>query len=165
MAKTPIVITGFMATGKSTVAPIVARKLGWSHFETDDEIERRLNLTIPEIFAQHGEETFRYYEQRISTEVTLMQHVVVSTGGGLLIDDFSRALLLQKAYVVCLDAPETVIADRLADTTGRPVASEWRKRYHERLPIYRSIPHQVDTTDKTPDAIAQEIITLWNASP
>jgi shikimate kinase len=165
MAKTPIVITGFMATGKSTVAPIVAHKLGWSVFETDAEIVRRAGKSIPQLFAQHGEASFRELERTLCYEIPQLQHIVVSTGGGMLIDDVSRRLLVRNAFVVCLTAPESVIAERLADTSGRPVAAEWQTRYHERLPKYNEIPNQIDTTGKAPDAIAQEVISLWNASP
>lgn len=169
-ARTPIVITGFMATGKSTVAPLVARKLGWSHLETDAIIEQRAGMPIPAIFAQHGEASFRELERTLCYEIPQMQHIVISTGGGMLIDDISRRLLLDSAFVVCLTAPLAVIAARLAESAnreGRPIAqdeTEWRRRYTERLPKYSQIPHQIDTNGKAPDAIAQEVISLWNAS-
>ncbi len=160
-----IVITGFMGTGKSTVSPLVAEMLKRLFIETDAEIERRAGLSIPQIFAQQGEAAFRQMERALCEELSAQQGLVISTGGGTLIDDVNRVLMLKSGFVVCLNASLAILERRLNASSNRPLASEWRQRLAQREAIYRTIPYQIDTSDLSPHEIAQEIIHLWrNAS-
>jgi shikimate kinase len=160
-----IVITGFMGTGKTTVAPLVAGKLGRAYIETDEEIVRHAGKPIPEIFAEQGEPAFRQLEYEMCEHIAAQRNLVVSTGGGMLIADRARDLMVKSAFVVCLNAPPDVIEQRISGDAGRPLSGQWRELLAKRQPIYARIPYQVDTTGKLPEQIAQEIIVLWqNAS-
>ncbi len=160
--KQNIVITGFMGTGKSTVAPIVAERLGRDYMETDAEIEALAGKTIPEIFAKQGEVAFRQMERELCRYLTTQHGLVISTGGGMLVNDKNRRLMLESAFVVCLTAePETIENRIIADVDGRPLAGNWRELLQKRQSAYGAIPHQINTTDKSPQAIAEEILTLW----
>ncbi|MEM9951980.1 MAG: shikimate kinase [Chloroflexota bacterium] len=156
-----IVLTGFMATGKSTIGAMLAKKLGRVFFDVDMAIEHRTGLTIPRIFANHSEPFFRAIEKGIIHEVCLQKNWVIATGGGAIMDDESRETLLRSSFVVCLNASPAEIEARLRASDARPLAGEWRERLAERTPIYNLIPNQVDTTDKSPEAITEEIIALW----
>ncbi len=160
--KQNIVIAGFMGTGKSTVAPLVAEQLGRDFMETDAEIEARTGKTIPEIFAKQGEAAFRHMERELCRYLTTRHELVISTGGGMLVNEVNRGLMLESAFVVCLTAtPETIEKRIIADGDGRPLAGNWRELLQQRQPAYGAIPHQIDTTDKSPEAIAEEILALW----
>lgn len=156
-----IVLTGFMATGKTTVGRILAKKLGRVFFDVDTAIEHRTGLTIPRIFANHSEPFFRAIEKGICHEISLQNNLLIATGGGAILDDDSRNAFLQASFLVNLNASPEIIESRLLASDARPLAGEWRERFAQRKPIYDALPHQVDTTGKTPEKIAEEIMQLW----
>lgn len=163
-----IVITGFMGTGKSTVGRRVAELLGRPFVDTDEEILKRVGMAIPEIFATYGEEGFRHIEKRICRFYAAQRGYVIATGGGMLVDEGNREVMVASGFVVCLNALPEVIRQRLMkDPAERPLlAGDWLAMLEKRRPAYAEIPYQIDTTSKTPEAVAQEIVRLWqNASP
>jgi len=138
---TNIVLTGFMGTGKSVVGRDVASRLGRKFVDMDDEIEARAGKSIPEIFAQDGEASFREMEAALCRELNgegsrnefieglptepieglqpeLVEGVVVATGGGALVDPESRALMMQNGTVICLSCSVDEILQRLEETTN-----------------------------------------------
>lgn len=156
-----IVLTGFMATGKSTVAVILAKKLGRVFFDVDTAIEHRTGLIIPRIFANHSEPFFRAIEKGICHEIALQKELVVATGGGAILDQDSREVLLKNSFVVCLTATADIIEERLRASDLRPLAGEWRERFTKRKTIYDSLPNIVDTSNKSPEQVAEEVLQLW----
>jgi shikimate kinase len=156
-----IVLTGFMATGKSTVGQIIATKLGRVFYDVDAAIEHRTGLTIPRIFAEHSEPFFRAIEKGICHEIALQKNLVVATGGGAIIDDDNRAALLKTSFVVCLIASPEVIEARLQQFDARPLAGRWRELLEKRLSIYESLSNIIDTTGKIPEQVAEEVLSLW----
>jgi shikimate kinase len=77
-----IVLTGFMGSGKSTVGPLVAERLGWRFIDADDVIEREAGTTISQIFAQQGESAFRDLEHKTIRQLALEENLVLALGGG-----------------------------------------------------------------------------------
>lgn len=160
--KPNIVITGFMGTGKSTVAPLIAQMMSREFVDTDMVIVSRANMTIPEIFAAWGESKFRQLEAEVCVDLAAQTNLVVATGGGALMNPDTLAAMSSTGMVVCLTAAPDVIAERLADEReGRPLAAEWRNLLEKRQPYYAAIPYQVNTTGKSPQVVATEVITLW----
>ena len=156
-----LVLTGFMGTGKSTVGQMLATQLDRVFFDMDTAIEHRTGLTIPRIFAQYSEPFFRAIEKGICHELALQQHLVIATGGGALIDEDNRRIMQQTGFVVCLTATPDSIEARLKQSDARPLAGRWRELLALRQPMYDQFAHCIDTTDKTPDTITEEILTLW----
>lgn len=156
-----IVLTGFMGTGKSTVGVLLAGRLGRVFVDMDEVLEHRVGLTIPHIFATYGEAAFRAIEKGIAHELMLRQNLVIATGGGALLDADSREFVQAHAFVICLNADSMQIETRLAEGDGRPLASNWRHLLAARQPIYASLSRQIDTTQKTPAQVAEEIEALW----
>jgi shikimate kinase len=159
-----IVITGFMGTGKTTVGRRVAELTNRPFIDTDDEIVKREGKTIPQIFLEDGEFVFRAKERQLCVELAAQRGLVIATGGGMLVDEGNRALMLASGFVVCLDAAPETIARRLAHTTNRPLAQNWQQVLEKRRAIYAQIPIHVYTTDRTPDDVAQEIVRLWHSA-
>lgn len=160
--KRNIVLTGFMGTGKTTVGQLVADYLGWLFRDADEEIERRFGKPIPQIFAEDGEPTFRRYESVVCQSLAAMVDVVIATGGGMLVSESNRELMLKSGFVVCLTATPDELEARLADDDGRPLLKgDWRALLARRQPAYETIPFQVDTTGREPYEIAQEVVWLW----
>lgn len=157
-----IIITGFMGTGKTTVAKIVAERLHLPLVDTDEKIVEQARKSIPEIFAQDGEAVFRHHERRVCRFYAGQSGYVIATGGGALVDAENRLVMLASGLVVCLLASKAAIRERLAGQTGRPLfLGDWEALYDKRAEAYAAIPHQIDTSARTPEDVAQEIIRLW----
>ncbi len=155
-----IVITGFMGAGKTTVGEILARKLNRRFVDMDVEIEARSGFTIPQIFRRHGEEGFREMERRLIRELALRHGLVISTGGGALVDDEMREMIGRHGLIICLNASKEEIRARLAESLDRPLAADWEKLFDARQSAYAKISHQIMTSGKTPREIAAEIAAL-----
>jgi len=158
-----IVLAGFMGTGKTTVGSLVADALGWSFVDADDEIERRTGRIIADIFEQDGETAFRQIESAVCMSLAARTKVVIATGGGMLIDEGNRTILLASGLVICLTGTTDELEKRLApEADVRPLLrTDWKALYAARKPVYDSLPFQIDTTGRTPPDIALEIVNLW----
>jgi len=161
-----IVITGFMGTGKSTVGRLVAKITNRTFIDTDEIIVHRVGISIPEIFARDGEQCFRQMERDLCRYLAAQIELVISTGGGTLVDDANRALMVTSAFVFCLNATPQAILKRVGHNQDRPLLKgDWHALMEKRRAAYGQIPYQVDTTDKKPEQVAEEILKLWqNAS-
>ena len=155
-----IVITGFMGTGKSTVAEIVARKLNRPLVDMDREIETRAGFSIPQIFRRQGEAAFRDLERQLTHELALRHGLVIATGGGALVDANSREMMSQHGIVICLNASKAEIRARLGENQNRPLAADWEAHLDARRGAYAQIRHQIMTTGRTPADIAADILAL-----
>lgn len=160
-----IVLTGFMGTGKTTVGQCIAEKTQRLLVDTDDEIVRQAGKAIPTIFQEDGEDYFRYLERRICRFYAGQRGYVIATGGGMLVDEGNREVMDSSGFVVCLDATMDAIRERLSGQTSRPLFNhDWESLYEKRRQAYAVIKHHVDTTNKTVEAVTQEVIHLWQMS-
>lgn len=108
-----IFLTGFSGTGKSTVGRAVARLLGWRFVDTDELIVEATGKSIATIFEEGGEAEFRRVEHEYLTEVCEAERQIVSTGGGIVMDDRNRRLMETSGVVVCLEAGLGTIRRRI----------------------------------------------------
>jgi shikimate kinase len=159
-----LIVTGFMGAGKTTVGQRVAALLKRRFVDADDVIVERAEMSIAQMFATKGEAAFRALEKEVCRDLAAEREIVVATGGGMLVDPENRARMLQSGLVVCLDAAPDVIRARLALGEGRPLAGNWEALYEQRRAVYAEIPTHVDTSARTPDSIAQEIVRLWRTA-
>lgn len=155
-----IVLTGFMGTGKSTIARRLARESGRPLVDADDLIVERSGLTIPEIFAQQGEAAFRALEAQLCKELAAQDGLVIATGGGMLVAPENRAVMMRPAIVICLDAAPETIESRLSASGGRPLASQWRALYEARKPAYAALPYHLATDGLTVEQTVQAVRAL-----
>jgi len=120
-----IVLTGFRATGKSTLGRIIAQKLGYEFLDTDTEICRRFGATVAEIVAEHGWGTFRQAEAQLLRELSLVSGMIIATGGGAIEHQAQWQSLREVSYVVWLDADADTINSRIS---ADPVSTHQRPR-------------------------------------
>lgn len=157
-----------MGTGKSAVGPLAARTLGYTYIDLDRVIAEAARMTVPEIFAQEGEASFRARESEALAEVSAREGCVVSTGGGVVLSEANRRRMAETGHVVCLTAsPEAIVRRTRRGRARRPLLAgeddldaKVRTLLAEREPFYRECHHIVDTTDRSVDAVAEEIVTL-----
>ncbi|KJU86304.1 shikimate kinase [Candidatus Magnetobacterium bavaricum] len=165
-----IVLTGFMATGKTTVGCLLSDTLDRPLIDIDSEIETATKMKINEIFATHGEPHFRQLETEMAIKVSSLKGVIISTGGGIVLRQENMTYLRSNGYIVCLMATPEAILSRVAGTDDRPllkVPNPLQKIYellNFRRPLYEKADLVIDTDDKTPEMVVAEVIAMTTFS-
>jgi shikimate kinase len=164
-----LLLVGMMGAGKSTVARLAADRLGWTWVDTDTEVSRTGGAPVPELFARHGEAEFRRGEAAaLEAALQLEGPLVVSVGGGAVLDPGNRDVLRTAGIVVWLRAtPETLIG-RVHDGAGRPLLvgdtpqereATLRRIDAERRPFYAEVADDiVDVDHFAPDEVAEYLL-------
>ena len=164
-----IVLTGFMGSGKTTVGPLVAERLGWSFVDVDDVIAAEARTTIPEIFLSEGEAEFRRRERAAIASLARGEELVLALGGGAVEDEATRELLLSAAetLMVHLDVELETALERCKGTEHlRPVLADdanLASRYERRLPLYRMAHVSLKVDALTPEQVADAIVRAAQA--
>src|SRR5690606_30810024 len=121
LAGKPLVLVGMMGAGKTTVGRRIASRLERQFIDSDEEIERAAQMTIPEIFAQRGEPEFRAGEMRVISRLLKEKDILLATGGGAFINVETRALIKAEAVSVWLKADLDVLFERVSRRSNRPL--------------------------------------------
>jgi shikimate kinase len=158
-----IVLTGFMGSGKSTVGPLVAARLGWRFIDVDPAIEAEAGMTIAEIFRRAGEAAFRRREQETIARMAAEEKLVLALGGGAIEDERTRELLLAGAgtRLVHLEVELATTLARCGADPARPVLADrahLEARYLRRLPLYRLAHATVRVDRLTPTEAAEAVV-------
>ncbi|MFC1914185.1 shikimate kinase [Chloroflexota bacterium] len=164
--KSSIALIGFMGTGKTAVGKALAEKLGKKFLEMDARIEKKAGKTIPEIFRDDGEISFRELEIEVAGEVAGRKNAVIACGGGVVLNKINIDRLKQAAIVVYLTAnPEIILKRTSADATDRPLLqtpdqlSRIKDLLRFRKPFYeRAADIEIDTSMLDIDTVAEQII-------
>jgi shikimate kinase len=163
-----ICLTGFMGSGKSTVARLLARQIGWQYVDLDKRIIEITGLTIPQIFERHGEPGFRKIEHEelervVGEAVEFNKPRIISLGGGTTAQPENVQLLRESgAVLVWLHCPVEELLSRVARITNRPLfrdAASFRKLYEERLPSYELSDYRVESNIE-PLRVVEQILAL-----
>lgn len=161
-----IILTGFMGTGKTTVGRLLAARLDRPFIDMDDQLQTHFGKPIREVFAQEGEAHFRTAEAQLCAQLAQQAGLVISTGGGALVSADNRTTLGATGVLLCLTANMDEILRRVAATGERPLLNvpemEQRQRIQEllnsRRTAYGAIPHQIDTSGYSPEALVEQIV-------
>jgi shikimate kinase len=180
-----VILTGFMATGKSTVARHLARRLQWRLIDCDVEISARAGKSIPQIFRECGEAYFRALERSVIAEITAdprrcaqcghRRPAVIATGGGAIVDPQNYAALRDCGVIICLGARPEVIARRVASGvkarpmlahSSMPVKQRIAELMEQRREAYARAAFTIDTSDRTVEQVVDAILdALADAYP
>jgi shikimate kinase len=177
-----VILTGFMATGKSVVSRALADRLAWPLIDCDAILEARAGKPISAIFSEKGEPHFRELENGLIVEITADAHrcaqcgnprpAVIATGGGAIVDARNYAALAKAGVVICLTARPEVIARRIGPEAaarpmltrgGKPVPERIAELMAERREAYAQAAILVDTSDLFVDEAVDAILAALAA--
>lgn len=168
MKKKNIILVGFMATGKTSVGRQLAQKTGMQFVDMDALIVEREGRAINEIFATDGEPYFRELEKELSKELAQQSGLIISTGGGIVLNPDNIAAFSATGLVACLTAQPEEILRRVARCQSRPLLADDKEKkvrdlLQQRRPLYEAIPFQVTTDGRKPEEIAARILQQFHS--
>lgn len=174
-----VFVAGFMGSGKSTIAPILANSLGYDAMDIDHEIEQREGKSVSDIFREHGEKHFRQIESFVLQECVRRTRCVISLGGGTITSPENLRLVKSSGILVYLKAEPEEIFKRLHYKMDRPLLrsadglqlpdDELRRKIQqlllEREPYYAQADITIMTDDKRIGFTVDEIMRSLQRVP
>ena len=163
-----IFLIGYRGRGKTTVARLLAERLGWRWLDADAVLEERAGRSIRRIFEEDGEAAFRRMEAELLEELARCQRCVIATGGGVVLREDNRQRLRESGCVVWLDADAATLWRRVqgdaATAERRPNLTvgglaEVEQLLRVRAPLYRECAQlRVESAGRPPEAVVEEIL-------
>lgn len=164
----PLWLIGMMGAGKTTVAPLVAGRLGWEWFDTDREVESSTGRTVADLFEE-SESAFRSEEQRVVRELA-ERDAVVAAGGGV-VTHAAADVIAESGFVIWLNARTATLVERVGDGQGRPLLADGaavtlQRLLDERDAAYRTLADaSVETDGLSPHDVAEHVVAAWERAP
>ena len=164
MNQPSIILCGFMGCGKTTVGTLLAKKTNREFLDLDAYIEQQHCMRISDIFETQGETAFRQMETDAARALSGKGGLVLATGGGTVLREENTALLRKNGIIVLLEVPLSVLEQRLACDTDRPLlqrpdrAAFMARLYNERMPKYRSAAQICIAAGGTPETVVMDIL-------
>jgi len=160
-----LILIGMMASGKSTIGRLLAKKLNLKFFDTDFIIEKKLKMKIFEIFKKKGEPYFRNLEKKITLNILNKNNCVISLGGGAFINEKVRKAIQKNNTTIWLNWSSKTLIDRIKKNNKRPVASnlsnnELKNLLISRSKIYSKANYKIDCENMEKLEIVNKIIQL-----
>jgi len=177
MKKKIYYLTGFMASGKSTIGPILANTLGWNFFDLDKEVENQEGMKVVEIFDRNGESYFRKVETALLMNLSEKDEAIISLGGGAIASEENFKIIKSSGKIIYLKSSPEMAYKRLRFKRDRPAfifegeeipskeqflerinkLLDERKKYYEQADFIIDTDNQ--TVGKTVDIIAKYILS------
>ena len=162
-----IILVGPMGAGKTTIGRQLAKKLSKEFYDSDHEIEKHTGADISLIFELEGEEGFRKRESQMLKEIVSNKNIVLSTGGGAVLNPENRKLLSDNGIIIYLKSTAEKLYRRIADDKRRPLIqtddrlNKIKKILEEREPLYQSLANEIiETQELSIKQITQKILDL-----
>jgi shikimate kinase len=160
-----IVLIGMMGAGKSSVGRCLHRRTGLALHDTDEIVAANFRMSIPEIFAKHGEKKFRETETEALRRMRTEEPTIIITGGGIVLREENVEILKTQAVVVWLDGDEETLFARASRKQNRPLlqTKNPRKTFSQiltaRRPLYANMADiRIDTSVLTDEEVAVAIM-------
>lgn len=166
-----LVLVGLMGCGKSSIGKRLAARLGLPFIDADEEIERVAQMTISEIFAEHGEAFFRDRESKVIARLLAGGPQVLATGGGAFIAPETRAKIRENGISIWLRADLPVLMRRVGKRDSRPLLKAadpeavMRDLIAARYPVYAEADITVESRDVPHESIVTEIVEALAGHP
>ena len=160
-----IVLIGMMGAGKSSVGRCLHRRTAWALLDTDEVVASKFGISIPEIFAEHGEKKFRQAETEALRSLPATEQTVIVTGGGIVLREENIEILKRLGAIVWLDGDEETLFARASRKQNRPllqtknVRKAFSRIFDARRALYANIADiRVDTSVLTDEEVAVAIL-------
>ena len=169
LAGRSLVLVGLMGAGKSTVGRRLAQRLNIDFVDADTAIEEAAGMSIPEIFASHGEDYFREGERRVITRILEDGQQVLATGGGAFMNEQTRASIAARGISVWLKADLPLLMKRVSRRNDRPLLLNddpegvMRKLMETRYPVYGLSDVVIESRDVSHNVIVNDVIRALSA--
>ena len=168
-SKENIVFLGMMGSGKTTIGKLVSKKLNLNFFDTDEEIENRLNMKISKIFNEKGENFFREFEEEITLELLKRKKAIISLGGGAFLNNKIRKEILNSHLSFWLKWDDKILLKRIKNSHKRPIAfnstnHELLKLIKKRSNIYSKALYNINCDELNKTGVVNKIIEIYENS-
>ena len=164
MMRLNIIFIGFMGSGKSSIGRHLAQELNMNFVDIDELIQKHVGMSVREIFTQKGESFFRVQEQNLSKKFGSQSNLVISTGGGIVLNQDTMKFLLKKGFAIYLECDFDTIVQRITAEDTRPLFNleelpkfkqlfEFRKQFYEKYAKFT-----IDVGPKSINLVISEIL-------
>jgi len=165
-SKGNIVFLGMMGTGKTTIGKLFSKKLNLEFFDTDCQIEKKLNMSISKVFNFKGEKFFREIEEKITLNLLKKKKIILALGGGAFMNKNIRKEILNNHTSFWLDLDNETIIDRINKSTKRPLAlnstkGELLDMLKKRSYFYSKALYKVNCNNLTKIEIVKKVIKIY----
>lgn len=168
MQKSNIYLVGLMGSGKTSIGKILAKRMRMNFIDLDNEIIKDEKCSISEIFDKFGEEKFRHLENKKLLSTLEIDNYVISTGGGIIMDQDNIKIMLKNGSIIHLDLDLETQLLRIKNKKNRPLLRDINnereilaKMREERDHIYKRIAvASVDTSNKKRNDIVSEVVNI-----
>lgn len=165
-SKGNIVFLGMMGSGKTTIGKLFSKKLNLEFFDTDYQIEKKLNMSISKIFNLKGEKYFREIEEKITLNLLKKKKIILALGGGAFMNKNIRKEILNNHTSFWLDLDNETIIDRINKSTKRPLAlnstkGELLDMLKKRSYFYSKALYKVNCNNLTKIEIVKKVIKIY----
>ena len=163
--KRRIVLTGMMGSGKTTIGKLLSEKISFPFYDSDEEIELKLNLKISEIFSKLGESRFRIEEEIICRDLLKKDKYVISLGGGAILNEKIFNIISEETTSIWLRTDKNILIERLKEDKTRPLlnnkdlAKEIEKINNYRKQFYSKSDIIIENNNNDINQIVQNIIS------
>ena len=161
--KKNLILVGMMASGKSTIGRLLAKRLNLRFYDADFIIEKKLKMKISEIFLKKGEPTFRKLEKKITLKIMTKKNYILSLGGGAFLNNKIRQFAQKKGETFYLNWDSKTLINRIKKNNKRPLASnlsnnELKELIINRSKIYLEAKHIINCENMKKTEIINKII-------
>jgi len=164
--KSKIVLVGMMGSGKTTIGKLLSKEFSLPFYDSDEEIVKKLGMSIVDIFQSQGEEVFREEEAKTITKILRKDQYICALGGGSLLSQEIRDIVKKDIISIWLQASVDDLYERLKDDKSRPkldvmdTRAEIFNLNQQREKFYKMSDIVVNTGNKSEDMIVSEIVPL-----
>ena len=165
-SKENLVFLGMMGSGKSSIGSLVAKKLSLKFIDIDREIEKKLGISIKEIFESKGEDYFRELEEKITLNKLRLNSTVISLGGGAFLNQRIRKEVLKKNISFWLNWSDLILLNRIRNSAKRPIAykssdNKLIKIISKRSDVYSKALYKINCDSLSKNEIVKKILKIY----
>jgi shikimate kinase/shikimate kinase/3-dehydroquinate synthase len=166
--KESLVFLGMMGSGKSSIGLIVSKKLNIDFIDVDQEIEKKLGMTIAEVFETKGEKYFREIEESTTIKILRNNKMIISIGGGAFLNNKIKKEILENHISFWLNWDIKTLINRIKNSKKRPVAfnaskNELIELIKKRSIVYSKALYKIECENLTKNEISQNILKIYEA--